>query len=326
MAPSNSWFAFQRTCTPRCSPGTYGAGSAEDSARLIMIRTVRNALLSPARLMRPPSLKTRDAEQVDSSRPSHFKSHSVYEGHQYRFLSEDCNLPPAMQTTTTTTFTYRGDTLEFNIRFKNVDYEALTEEVERRTAFTTAVKQGIAATISEAGVEIQPTEMEVALSKGALEFDSKAPEWVTGTYTTGYWDCCKPSCAWKDKGRVTTPIRACHKETGARIFDSEETSVCDGGDSATCADNTPFSIGENLSMGFAAAAIYGEHGLIGDDHCGQCFEIQFTEVGCFRMTKLRIAMKELKTHLQVASERGRNQKKRLLTKMILVLGGSLPRL
>ena len=34
------------------------------------------------------------------------------------------------------------------------------------------------------------------------------------------------------------------------------------------------------------------------------------------MTKLRIAMKELKTHLQVASERGRNQKKRLLTKMI----------
>jgi len=34
---------------------------------------------------------------------------------------------------------------------------------------------------------------------------------------------------------------------------------------------------ESLSFGFAAAAVSGDHGLTGDDNCGQCYELQFVD-------------------------------------------------
>jgi len=100
-------------------------------------------------------------------------------------------------------------------------------------------------------------------------------EWVTGTWTTGYWDCCKPSCAWPGKGNTTKPAKSCDAKTGEVLWDPNVESVCQGGNAATCTDQKPFVYNGNLSMGFAAAAVSGSHGLTGDANCGQCFELKF---------------------------------------------------
>ncbi|KAJ8613778.1 hypothetical protein CTAYLR_008856 [Chrysophaeum taylorii] len=104
-----------------------------------------------------------------------------------------------------------------------------------------------------------------------------ADEWITGTYTTGYWDCCKPSCAWSGKGDVDAPVRSCEAETGNVLSDPDVASVCDGGTSASCVDNQPFTINDELTMGFAAAAVGGSSGLSGDENCGMCYELVWTD-------------------------------------------------
>ncbi|CAK0853990.1 unnamed protein product [Prorocentrum cordatum] len=102
--------------------------------------------------------------------------------------------------------------------------------------------------------------------------------WVNGTFTTGYWDCCKPSCAWLGKGNVDQPPRSCAAVTQEYLVDTELESVCTlGGIAAGCVDNQPFAVSSSLSMGFAAAAVGGGHGLSGDENCGQCFELVFTD-------------------------------------------------
>lgn len=103
-------------------------------------------------------------------------------------------------------------------------------------------------------------------------------DWVRGTWTTGYWDCCKPSCSWPDKGNMNRPVLACDADTGAKLANTNEPSVCGGGGkAASCADNKPFPVRERLSMGFAAVAVSGDHGLTGDANCGQCFELNFVD-------------------------------------------------
>ncbi|KAJ8601224.1 hypothetical protein CTAYLR_003220 [Chrysophaeum taylorii] len=102
-------------------------------------------------------------------------------------------------------------------------------------------------------------------------------QWYNATYTTGYWDCCKPSCSWPSKGNVDYPVRMCEAETGLTLSNPNTESVCDDGTAASCSDNIPFTIHENLTMGFAAAAVGGISGLNGDENCGQCFELKWTD-------------------------------------------------
>lgn len=75
---------------------------------------------------------------------------------------------------------------------------------------------------------------------------------------------------------MNQPARTCDAKTGSVLVDPEVTSVCQGGTSAGCSDNAPVAITRSLSMGFAAAAVSGGHGLTGDANCGQCFELHFT--------------------------------------------------
>jgi len=71
-------------------------------------------------------------------------------------------------------------------------------------------------------------------------------------------------------------VLTCEAETGKQLLDPNVKSVCDGGTAASCASNKPFVVSRNLSMGFAAAAVSGKHGLEGDENCGQCYELHFT--------------------------------------------------
>lgn len=101
--------------------------------------------------------------------------------------------------------------------------------------------------------------------------------WVAGTWTTGYWDCCKPSCAWPGKGNVDQPVAACDAKTGQRLRNFSEASVCTNGTAASCIANQPFVVRPGLAMGFAAAAVSGLSGLTGDENCGQCYELKFVD-------------------------------------------------
>merc|ERR1712051_722860 len=75
--------------------------------------------------------------------------------------------------------------------------------------------------------------------------------WVQGTYTTGYWDCCKPSCSWPGKGNVNQPFASCDTGTGEVLTNFNAPSACGGGHSAaSCADNKPFSVAPRLSYAF----------------------------------------------------------------------------
>jgi len=76
---------------------------------------------------------------------------------------------------------------------------------------------------------------------------------------------------------VDKPTRSCDISTGEAIFDPNVASVCQGGTAATCSDTAPFVVAPGLSMGFAAAAVSGNHGLTGDHNCGQCFELKFAD-------------------------------------------------
>ena len=55
------------------------------------------------------------------------------------------------------------------------------------------------------------------------------------------------------------------------------TSVCDGGTAASCTSNQPWQYNDGVSLGFAAAAVGGITGLNGDENCGQCYELVWTD-------------------------------------------------
>eukprot|EP00854_Cymbomonas_tetramitiformis_P002324 gene2324-3049_t len=139
------------------------------------------------------------------------------------------------------------------------------------------LKQQVEAAGAAVAVPSAAAAASTPVTEVVSEEDSVASssEWFTGTWTTGYWDCCKPSCAWADKGNVTNPMHVCDAD-GNIIEDINSVSVCDAGVAGTCPSNQPWMVRDNLSYGFAAAAVSGDHGLTGDDNCGQCYQLIFT--------------------------------------------------
>ncbi|MCQ2105576.1 MAG: glycosyl hydrolase family 5 [Fibrobacter sp.] len=89
-------------------------------------------------------------------------------------------------------------------------------------------------------------------------------------WATRYWDCCKPHCAWPDKGGLKA--HACDA-SGNKINDDGATSMCDGGNAGTCKSQIP--IVYNDTIAFAFAAVPGSAG----GQCGKCFDLAFTGKG-----------------------------------------------
>ena len=102
----------------------------------------------------------------------------------------------------------------------------------------------------------------------------------TGTArTTRYWDCCKPTCSWPQniQGIAQGTVAQCDKDGKPLSGPVDAQSMCDGGPSAACFDQTPFVNPDepNLAFGFAAVNQAGE--------CCKCFELTFTTVPGKRM-------------------------------------------
>ncbi|TFK99666.1 RlpA-like double-psi beta-barrel-protein domain-containing protein-containing protein [Pterulicium gracile] len=85
-------------------------------------------------------------------------------------------------------------------------------------------------------------------------------------------DCCKPSCSWSGKADVNTPVRTCNRQ-GTLLTDPNAVSGCDGGDSFTCTNMSPWIVDDNTAYGFAAVNIAG-----GNERtwCCECYELAFT--------------------------------------------------
>lgn len=113
-------------------------------------------------------------------------------------------------------------------------------------------------------------------------------------WATRYWDCCKPHCAWPDKGGLKA--HACDA-SGNKISDDGATSMCNGGNAGTCKSQIPMIVSDKLA--FAYAAVPGSAG----GECGKCFALEFTGTGKYETKANHQAMKG-KTLVVIASNIG----------------------
>ncbi len=89
-------------------------------------------------------------------------------------------------------------------------------------------------------------------------------------WTTRYYDCCKPSCAWSGKSVL---CNFCDRSGTKRIRGDHVKNSCnEGGDGYNCLDNICWAISDDLAFGYAAVTY---------DHprfrCGQCYMLEFTD-------------------------------------------------
>nr|AEE61695.1 unknown [Dendroctonus ponderosae] len=94
--------------------------------------------------------------------------------------------------------------------------------------------------------------------------------------TSRYWDCCKPTCAWK--GNTDTdigPIKACQID-GSTVDDGNTQSGCEtDGSSYTCSAQQSVIINSTMAYGFAAAGFISPP----ENMCCTCFLVTFLEGG-----------------------------------------------
>ncbi|CAH1115090.1 unnamed protein product [Psylliodes chrysocephalus] len=96
----------------------------------------------------------------------------------------------------------------------------------------------------------------------------------TGT-TTRYWDCCKPSCSWKENIKTPDmiPVSSCTLD-GSTVVNASIQSGCNGGTAYMCTNQQPWQVDENVGYGFAAASFTGG---VDTNLCCACFKLDFTD-------------------------------------------------
>jgi hypothetical protein len=91
------------------------------------------------------------------------------------------------------------------------------------------------------------------------------PQGGSQGYTTRFWDCCKPSCAWPGNAGGKSPAKSCNKQN--QSVGSGDQSACSGGDAYACWDMAPWAVSDTKAFAFAAFNGGG---------CGTCYELTFT--------------------------------------------------
>ncbi|XP_030751361.1 endoglucanase-like [Sitophilus oryzae] len=90
--------------------------------------------------------------------------------------------------------------------------------------------------------------------------------------TTRYWDCCKPSCAWKENVETASPVASCAAD-GVTTVDPSTRSGCDSdGSSYTCNNQQPWVVNSTFAFGFAAASFTGG---ADNSQCCICVQLSF---------------------------------------------------
>jgi hypothetical protein len=93
-------------------------------------------------------------------------------------------------------------------------------------------------------------------------------------WASRYWDCCKPACGWTGNIPNGGPaMQSCNLQNQSLGSDFGARNACEGGGTAfMCWNGAPWSVGGQLSYGFAAASG-------GNYRCGACYHIQFNGTG-----------------------------------------------
>lgn len=130
-------------------------------------------------------------------------------------------------------------------------------------------------------------------------------------WATRYWDCCKPSCAWKENAGSAGPAKSCDAK-GKNQSDGQ--SICSGGNTTTCTSQVPIIVNDNLAYAFAAvpASAGGQ--------CGKCFALEFTGEGKYESVANHKALKG-KTLIVMASNIGGDVNPRQFD--VMIPGGGL---
>ena len=94
--------------------------------------------------------------------------------------------------------------------------------------------------------------------------------------TTRFWDCCKPSCGWRGKAQVSSPVVACTADN--KPTDIAAGTGCNDGTAFQCASQQPWKINDTLSYGYAGAFIVPSltNNGIEDAWCCACYQLDFT--------------------------------------------------
>lgn len=89
-------------------------------------------------------------------------------------------------------------------------------------------------------------------------------------FSTRYWDCCKPHCAWTGNAPGGDAIASCNKQDQS-VGVSGADNACQNQNSGVymCHDFSPWAVSDKLAYGFAAYK-----GV--NDVCGRCYQLQFT--------------------------------------------------
>ncbi|RGP78062.1 endoglucanase type k [Fusarium longipes] len=92
-------------------------------------------------------------------------------------------------------------------------------------------------------------------------------------HSTRYWDCCKPSCSWSGKAKVSAPALTCDNKNNP-ITNTNAVNGCEGGGSAyACTNYSPWAVNDDLAYGFTATKLAGGTEA---SWCCACYALTFT--------------------------------------------------
>ncbi len=87
-----------------------------------------------------------------------------------------------------------------------------------------------------------------------------------------YWDCCKPTCSWKQNVSTSSPAPSC-SQSNQVMSDASTQSACAGGSAFACYSFVPWDVSPTLSYGWAA--VQANDGAAAGK-CGHCYQLDFT--------------------------------------------------
>lgn len=85
------------------------------------------------------------------------------------------------------------------------------------------------------------------------------PGGISGSgVTTHYWDCCKPSCSWKENIKAKKgPVASCKKNGVTKLPASAMSGCGKNGEAYMCNNQGPMIVNSTLAYGFAGVSFKG---------------------------------------------------------------------
>ncbi|KAF3905143.1 Endoglucanase-5 [Orbilia brochopaga] len=111
------------------------------------------------------------------------------------------------------------------------------------------------------------------VSASLLTMQTSAAILTGESFTSMYYDCCKPACAWPTQGRFISGLRTCDANN-QYVLDDTAGNYCGGGPASSCIDQTPWAVNDSFSFGYASIFIRGADST---EWCCSCYALEFLD-------------------------------------------------